>query len=68
MQFIVQESEAALKELQRTVQGCLTSLQFSGVNIENWNPMLVYMFTTKLLKLTLSLLEQSMQNKSEIPT
>jgi len=27
---------AALKELQRTLQGCLTSLQFSGVNIKNW--------------------------------
>jgi len=35
MQSIAQESEAALKELQRTKQGYLTSLQFSGVNIKN---------------------------------
>jgi len=67
MQSIAQESEAALKELQRTKQGYLTSLQFSGVNFENWDPILVYMCSTKLPKLTLSLWEQSIQNKAEIP-
>jgi len=38
---IPKESGAALKELQRTFQGCLTFLKFSGVNIENSDPILV---------------------------
>jgi len=65
VQSIAQESGAALKELQRTFQGCV---KCSGVNIENWDPILVYMCSTKLPKLTLSLWEQSIQNKAEIPT
>jgi len=59
VQSIAQESGAALKELQRTFQVCLTFIKFSGVNIENWDPILVYMC---------SLWEQSIQNKAEIPT
>jgi len=54
VQSIAQESGAALKELQRTFQGCLTFLKFFGVNIENWDPILVYICSTKLPKLTLS--------------
>jgi len=65
VQSIAQDSGAALKELQRTFQGCLTFLKFSGVNMENWDPILVYMCSTKLPKLTLSLWEQSIQNKAE---
>ncbi|KAH8357527.1 hypothetical protein KR084_006802, partial [Drosophila pseudotakahashii] len=59
---IAHETGAASKELQRT------SLQFSGINIENWEPILVYMCSTKLPKLMLTLWEQSIQNKAEIPT
>jgi len=43
VQRIVQESGASLKELQSTIQGFLTSFQFSGVNIENWDPIVAYM-------------------------
>jgi len=56
VQSIAQVSGAA-----RTFQGCLTFLKFSGVNIENWDPILVYMCSTKLPNLTLSLWEQSIQ-------
>jgi len=59
VQSIAQESGAALKELLRTFQGCLTFLKFSCVNIENWDPILVYMCSKKLPKLILSLWEQS---------
>jgi len=47
VQSIAQESGAALEELQRTFQGCLTFLKFSGVNIENWDPILVYMCSNR---------------------
>jgi len=36
--------------------------------MENWDPILVYMCSTKLPKLTLSLWEQSIKKKAEIPT
>jgi len=68
VQSIAQESRATLKELQRSFLVCLTFLKFSGVNIENLDPILVYMCWTKLPKLTLSLWEPSIQNEAEIPT
>ncbi|KAH8366870.1 hypothetical protein KR084_011913, partial [Drosophila pseudotakahashii] len=55
VQSMAQESGAALKELQHTIQGCLTALELSSIQIENWDPILVYICSTKLPKLTLSL-------------
>ncbi|KAH8338754.1 hypothetical protein KR059_012086, partial [Drosophila kikkawai] len=55
MASIERESSAALKELQNTIQNCLTSLRISGLSTENWDCLLVYLCSTKLPKLTLSL-------------
>ncbi|XP_070068113.1 uncharacterized protein [Drosophila takahashii] len=65
---VTQESGSALKELQSTIQGCLTALEMSGIQVETWDCLLVYMCSSKLPKLTLSLWEQSLHNKAEIPT
>ncbi|KAH8357401.1 hypothetical protein KR084_000230, partial [Drosophila pseudotakahashii] len=65
---VTQESGSALKELQSTIQGCLTALEMSGIQVETWDCLLVYMCLSKLYKLTLSLWEQSLYNKAEIPT
>ncbi|KAH8295520.1 hypothetical protein KR054_000642, partial [Drosophila jambulina] len=55
MQSVVHESSAALKELQTTIQSCLTALNISDLSTENWDCLLVYLCSTKLPKLTLSL-------------
>ncbi|KAH8318620.1 hypothetical protein KR059_002532 [Drosophila kikkawai] len=68
MQSIERESSAALKELQNTIQNCLTSLALSGLPTDNWDCLLVYLSSTKLPKLTLSLWGQSLTNKTDIPT
>ncbi|XP_070139461.1 uncharacterized protein [Drosophila kikkawai] len=68
IQSIERESSAALKELQNTIQNCLTSLTLSGLPTDNWDCLLVYLCSSKLPKLTLSLWEQSLPNKTEIPT
>ncbi|KAH8301295.1 hypothetical protein KR059_004345, partial [Drosophila kikkawai] len=68
IQAVPQESGVALKELQGTIQGCLTALQMSSIEVEAWDCLLVYMVSAKLPKITLSLWEQSIHNKSEIPT
>ncbi|XP_070144670.1 uncharacterized protein [Drosophila kikkawai] len=68
IQAVPQESGAALKELQGTVQSCLTALEMSSIQIEAWDCLLVYMVSLKLPKITLSMWEQSIHNKAEIPT
>ncbi|XP_043062858.1 uncharacterized protein LOC122319538 [Drosophila yakuba] len=68
VQSIPQKSGAALKVLQSTVQGCLTALELSGINTENWDCLLVYLCSSKLPKITLSLWEQSLHKKADIPT
>ncbi|XP_041675372.1 uncharacterized protein LOC121530409 [Drosophila eugracilis] len=64
---ISQESGHALKELQSTIQGCLTALAHSNISTDNWDCLLVFLCASKLPKLTLSLWEQSLTSKSEIP-
>ncbi|KAH8261991.1 hypothetical protein KR038_009259, partial [Drosophila bunnanda] len=55
-------------DLQATIQSCLTALEMSSIQVEAWDCILVYMVSTKLPKIKLSLWEQSIQNKAEIPT
>ncbi|XP_070142323.1 uncharacterized protein [Drosophila kikkawai] len=68
IQAVPQESGAALKELQGTVQSCLTALEMSSIQTEAWDCLLVYMVSLKLPKITLSMWEQFIHNKAEIPT
>ncbi|XP_051864238.1 uncharacterized protein LOC127566254 [Drosophila albomicans] len=65
---IGQESGSSIQELQSTIQGCLTALEHSKIDTENWDCILVFLCSSRLPKLTLSLWEQSIQSKSEIPT
>ncbi|KAH8337599.1 hypothetical protein KR074_008458, partial [Drosophila pseudoananassae] len=68
LQAISQESGVALKELQATIQSCLTALAMSAINVEAWDCLLMFMISSKLPKVTLSMWEQSVHNKAEIPT
>ncbi|XP_043654518.1 uncharacterized protein LOC122620904 isoform X3 [Drosophila teissieri] len=62
------ESGTALKDLQSTIQGCLIAMEHSNVSTENWDCILIFFCSSKLPTVTLSLWEQSLNNKSEIPT
>ncbi|KAH8355799.1 hypothetical protein KR200_005276, partial [Drosophila serrata] len=55
IQAVPQESGVALKELQGTIRSCLTALKMSSIQIEAWDCLLVYMVSSKLPKVTLSL-------------
>ncbi|XP_070144938.1 uncharacterized protein [Drosophila kikkawai] len=68
IQAVPQESGVALRELQGTIQSCLTALQMSTIEVEAWDCLLVFMVSSKAPKITLSLWEQSIRNKAEIPT
>jgi len=58
----------ALKDLQSTIQVCLKALAHSNISTENWDCLLVFLCASRLPKLTLSLWEQSLSSKSDIPT
>lgn len=70
LQSISHESGAAIKDMQNTIQGCLTALEQSEVYSESpfSNSILVFMFSSKLPKQTLSLWEQSIQSQVDLPT
>ncbi|XP_060665447.1 uncharacterized protein LOC132797712 [Drosophila nasuta] len=65
---IGQESGFSIQEMQSTIQECLTAVEHSKIDTENWDCILVFLCSSRLPKLTLSLWEQSIQNKSDIPT
>ncbi|XP_075163039.1 uncharacterized protein LOC142235663 [Haematobia irritans] len=62
-----QESAAGLKKLQRDITNCISILELYNIDIESWDPIFVYQCSTKMPKLTLSLWEQSLANKTEMP-
>ncbi|XP_051864162.1 uncharacterized protein LOC127566222 [Drosophila albomicans] len=66
---VTQESGAAIKELQSTIQRCLTALEHSDISVCSpvANCILVFLCSSKLPKLTLSLWEQSLVDKAKIP-
>ncbi|KAH8373686.1 hypothetical protein KR200_000575, partial [Drosophila serrata] len=68
IQAVPQESGVALKDLQGTIQSCLTALEMSSIQVVAWDSLLVYMVSSKLSEVTLSLWEQSIHNKDRIPT
>jgi len=43
VQSVNKESLSAIRELQRTIPGCLMALEMSGIETENWDCLLVYM-------------------------
>jgi len=68
VQSVNQESGSAIRELHRTIQGCLTALEMSGIEIENWDCLFVYMCSSKLPKLTLSFWEHSLVGADVLPS
>jgi len=61
------ETGSAIKELKSTIQGCLAALAYFKISPENWDCVLVYLCASKLPRLNLSLWEQSLTSKSDIP-
>ncbi|XP_073814293.1 uncharacterized protein [Musca autumnalis] len=60
------ESAGEIKRLQRDVNNCITSLKLHQIDIDSWDPIFVFLCSTKLTLTTLSLWEQTVSNKTEI--
>ncbi|XP_061391738.1 uncharacterized protein LOC133327189 [Musca vetustissima] len=62
-----QESASSLKKLQRDVTNCISVLELYKIDVKSWDPIFVFQCSSKLPKLTLSLWEQSLTHKTEMP-
>ncbi|XP_075150473.1 uncharacterized protein LOC142224575 [Haematobia irritans] len=60
------ESAGEIKRLQGEINNCIASLKLHGVSIESWDPIFVFLCSTRLPMTTLSLWEQTVKDKTEI--
>ncbi|XP_075159812.1 uncharacterized protein LOC142232963 [Haematobia irritans] len=62
------EDSESLQRIHSSVKDCLSTLSTLNVNIETWDPMLIYLVSTKLPEETISQWEQSLKSHRELPS
>lgn len=62
------ESSESLQRIHSTVNDSISTLKTLEVKIESWDPLLIYLISTKLPDETLSLWEQSLKSHRDLPT
>ncbi|XP_067616221.1 uncharacterized protein [Eurosta solidaginis] len=61
-------SENSEQKLQNTINNCLSVLHSQGVTTDSWDPILAYICSSKLPETTLSLWEQSLSSRRDLPS
>lgn len=61
------EDSQSIQNLQATVNDCLARLKTLGVSTDDWDPLLIYLVSTKLPEKTLALWEQSLDSHRSLP-
>ncbi|XP_037811016.1 uncharacterized protein LOC119603147 [Lucilia sericata] len=61
------ESGNALKQLQGDINSCISILKLYNIDVESWDPIFVFLCTSKLPENTLTLWEQQLKDKTSIP-
>ena len=64
---IAAESGDSIKKLQSSVNNAISALRMHNVDVSNWDCILIYLCSIRLPELTLSMWEQSVKNRKEIP-
>ncbi|XP_075162874.1 uncharacterized protein LOC142235507 [Haematobia irritans] len=64
---ITTETGSSLKTIQRDINACISLLNFYGVDVNSWGPIFVFVCYKCLPDTTLTLWEQTLENKAEIP-
>ncbi|XP_073820587.1 uncharacterized protein [Musca autumnalis] len=67
LKVINSESSESLQRIQTTINDCLAALQAQSISTKDWDPILVYLCSTKLPHETLSLWEQSLKSHRKLP-
>ncbi|XP_075163141.1 uncharacterized protein LOC142235769 [Haematobia irritans] len=61
------ENSDSIQKVQSTVNDCLSTLKTLDVDVDGWDPILIYLISTKLPDETLSLWEQSLKSHRDLP-
>ena len=64
---ICTESGEAIKRLQNAINNSISALKIHDIDVTNWDCILIFLCSTRLPELTLSLWEQSVRSKTELP-
>lgn len=64
---ITSESSEALQDIQSNINDSLAALKSQNIPIDDWDPIIVYLCSTKLPHETLSLWEQSLKSHKDLP-
>ncbi|XP_075152891.1 uncharacterized protein LOC142226662 [Haematobia irritans] len=67
LKSISSESSESLQKIQSTINDCLAALKAQEISTGDWDPILVFLCSTKLPHETLSLWEQSLKSHKELP-
>ena len=62
------ENPDEIKRLQREINNITSTLKLYRINVEAWEPLLVYHYSLRPFKYSLQLWEQSVGNKTDILT
>ncbi|XP_075163178.1 uncharacterized protein LOC142235804 [Haematobia irritans] len=62
------EDSESLQRIHSTVKDCLSTLSSLSVKVETWDPILIYLISTKLPEETISQWEQSLKSHRELPS
>ncbi|XP_075163135.1 uncharacterized protein LOC142235763 [Haematobia irritans] len=61
------ESSSSLKGLQRDINGCISLLKLHDIDIQSWDPIFVFVCCNRLPDVTLTLWEQTLEDKTQLP-
>ncbi|XP_075150976.1 uncharacterized protein LOC142225089 [Haematobia irritans] len=61
------ESGASLKRLQRDINACISMLKLYDIDVDSWGPIFVHICSARLPDVTLTLWEQTLEDKTVIP-
>ncbi|XP_067639413.1 uncharacterized protein [Eurosta solidaginis] len=64
---IFAESGEQIQKMQTTINNCMSTLNTQGIPTTDWDPILVYLCSSKLPSESLSLWEQSLSSRKEMP-
>ncbi|XP_046812439.1 uncharacterized protein LOC124421385 [Lucilia cuprina] len=62
------ENCESINRIQTTISDCLSILKAHGIRTDQWDPILIYLCSTKLPDETLALWEQSLSSPTRLPS
>ncbi|XP_075150812.1 uncharacterized protein LOC142224919 [Haematobia irritans] len=62
------EDSESLQKIHSTVKDCICTLKSLGIDVDGWDPILIYLVSTKLPDETISQWEQSLKSHRELPS